>query len=171
MDCSLPGSSVHGIFQARVPEWGAIAFSCLVPSKHANNRFLISKMPLSAATAILQAVMVLTDQSILFKDGQWSVRATCTLSSHFIYRKRQLCFEHLSRAVVVQLQRNRGSSEVIRSQILLHHFYIYWGLEFVLETYPLLFSQYQIKKESKWSTRWITYIQVWKTAQYMLLSE
>ena len=25
MDCSLPGSSVHGIFQARVPEWGAIA--------------------------------------------------------------------------------------------------------------------------------------------------
>ena len=27
MDCSLPGSSVHGIFQARVPEWGVIAFS------------------------------------------------------------------------------------------------------------------------------------------------
>ena len=24
MDCSLPGSSVHGIFQARVLEWGAI---------------------------------------------------------------------------------------------------------------------------------------------------
>ena len=27
MDCSLPGSSVHGIFQAKVLEWGAIAFS------------------------------------------------------------------------------------------------------------------------------------------------
>ena len=27
MDCSLPGSSVHGIFQARVLEWGAIALS------------------------------------------------------------------------------------------------------------------------------------------------
>ena len=26
-DCSTPGSSVHGIFQARVLEWGAIAFS------------------------------------------------------------------------------------------------------------------------------------------------
>ena len=26
-DCSLPGASVHGIFQARVLEWGAIAFS------------------------------------------------------------------------------------------------------------------------------------------------
>ena len=27
MDCSLPGSSVRGVFQARVLEWGAIAFS------------------------------------------------------------------------------------------------------------------------------------------------
>ena len=27
IDCSPPGSSVHGIFQARVLEWGAIAFS------------------------------------------------------------------------------------------------------------------------------------------------
>ena len=27
MDCSLPGSSIHGIFQARVLEWAAIAFS------------------------------------------------------------------------------------------------------------------------------------------------
>ena len=27
MDCSLPGSSVHGIFQPRVLEWGVIAFS------------------------------------------------------------------------------------------------------------------------------------------------
>ena len=27
MDCSLPGSSVHGVCQARVLEWGAIAFS------------------------------------------------------------------------------------------------------------------------------------------------
>ena len=29
MDCSLPGSSIHGIFQARVLEWGATAFSHL----------------------------------------------------------------------------------------------------------------------------------------------
>ena len=27
MDCSLPGSAIHGIFQATVLEWGAIAFS------------------------------------------------------------------------------------------------------------------------------------------------
>ena len=30
MDCSLPGFSVHGIFQARVLEWGAIAFSSFI---------------------------------------------------------------------------------------------------------------------------------------------
>ena len=42
MDCSLPGSSVHGIFQARVLEWGAIAFS-LPPGIHArNNSFHLS---------------------------------------------------------------------------------------------------------------------------------
>ena len=33
MNCSLPGSSVHGIFQARVLEWVAIAFSEHHPSK------------------------------------------------------------------------------------------------------------------------------------------
>ena len=36
MDRSLPGSSVHGIFQARVLEWGAIAFSVQV-SLHFDN--------------------------------------------------------------------------------------------------------------------------------------
>ena len=30
MDCNLPGSSVHGIFQMRVLEWVAIAFSIYI---------------------------------------------------------------------------------------------------------------------------------------------
>ena len=34
MDCSLPGSSIHGIFQARVLVWGAIAFSDHQPRQH-----------------------------------------------------------------------------------------------------------------------------------------
>ena len=37
MDCSLPGSAVHGIFQAGVLEWGAIDFS----NKFSNSRFNI----------------------------------------------------------------------------------------------------------------------------------
>ena len=39
MDCSLPGSSVHGIFQARVLEWGAIAFSVSHFSRDENECF------------------------------------------------------------------------------------------------------------------------------------
>ena len=38
MDCSLPGSSVHGIFQARVLEWVAIAFSNSLAQKELNRR-------------------------------------------------------------------------------------------------------------------------------------
>jgi len=37
MDCSPPGSSIHGIFQARVLEWGAIAFSELTAFLYSNN--------------------------------------------------------------------------------------------------------------------------------------
>ena len=36
MDCSPPGSSVHGIFQARVLEWGAIAFSAAALKRFLN---------------------------------------------------------------------------------------------------------------------------------------
>ena len=36
MDCSLPGSSIHGIFQATVLEWGAVAFS---PSENLFHKF------------------------------------------------------------------------------------------------------------------------------------
>ena len=41
MDCSLPGSSVHGIFQARVLEWGAIAFSDNILSAIINALYVI----------------------------------------------------------------------------------------------------------------------------------
>ena len=36
MDCRLQGSSVHGIFQARILEWGAIAFSGLMMEANPN---------------------------------------------------------------------------------------------------------------------------------------
>ena len=40
MDCSPPGSSVHGIFQARVLEWGAIPFSDCIATKTKENNLL-----------------------------------------------------------------------------------------------------------------------------------
>ena len=42
MDCSLPGSSIHGIFQATVLEWGAIAFSKTLCT-HTQNIFYLLK--------------------------------------------------------------------------------------------------------------------------------
>ena len=42
MDCSLPGSSVHGIFHTRVLEWGAIAFSQISAQACLNNLLLAS---------------------------------------------------------------------------------------------------------------------------------
>ena len=43
MDFSIPGSSVHGIFQARVLEWVAIAFSCNCIVIHQFNLLLWGK--------------------------------------------------------------------------------------------------------------------------------
>ena len=42
MDCSLPGSSVHGTFEARVLEWGATAFSRR--SSQPRNRTQVSRI-------------------------------------------------------------------------------------------------------------------------------
>jgi len=47
MDCSLPGSSVHAIFQARVLEWGAIVFSVEKEDFWENVPFLIIRMQLA----------------------------------------------------------------------------------------------------------------------------
>ena len=48
MDCSPPGSSIHGIFQARVLEWGAIAFSdfIIVKRKGEKERYIHLKVDL-----------------------------------------------------------------------------------------------------------------------------
>ena len=53
MDCGLSGSSVHGIFQARVLEWGVIAFSGIISRKGINRKthiktlqsWIMSKLP------------------------------------------------------------------------------------------------------------------------------
>ena len=60
MDCSLPGSSVHGIFQARVQEWVAIAFSANNLAREINIDFRKSYIIFSLGTSpnILQKGLV-----------------------------------------------------------------------------------------------------------------
>ena len=43
MDCSPPGSSVHRIFQAKVLEWGSIAFS-VIKDKIINNLGFVGQL-------------------------------------------------------------------------------------------------------------------------------
>ena len=45
MDCSLPGSFIHGIFQARVLEWVAIAFSGQSSRSYTKTRCLERRAP------------------------------------------------------------------------------------------------------------------------------
>ena len=58
-DCSLPGSSIHGIFQARVLEWGAIAFSMMNLDSVLKNRdiTLLTKVYLVRVTFFFPVVM------------------------------------------------------------------------------------------------------------------
>ena len=58
MDCILPGSSVHGIFQAKVLEWGAIAFSDDNPRQHIKSRDITLPTKVHLAKAmVFPAVM------------------------------------------------------------------------------------------------------------------
>ena len=58
MDCSLPGSSIHGIFQARVLEWGAITFSVKCSLGISNFLEDISILSHSIAKCILEQILV-----------------------------------------------------------------------------------------------------------------
>ena len=63
MDCSLPGSSIHGISQARVLEWGAVAFSrfsWLAAYKSLNSSFFLILLFLYKFTVLVKKPEVLT---------------------------------------------------------------------------------------------------------------
>ena len=68
MDCSLPGSSIHGIFQARVLEWGAIAFSTMRYDCASN------RMAIGQNTETLNAKKDVKQQELLFtvdRNARW----------------------------------------------------------------------------------------------------
>ena len=72
MDCSLPGSSTHGIFQGRVLEWGAIAFS---GQRYHHSLILTAFSFLSLMIAILKFLITkwLKTQSSI---STWSISKT-----------------------------------------------------------------------------------------------
>ena len=71
MVCSLPGSSVHGIFQARVLEWGAIAFS--------NNSYTTHKWEIDGETVEMVSDFIFFGSKIT-ADGDCSHEITSAYS-------------------------------------------------------------------------------------------
>ena len=67
MDCSLPGSSVHGIFQARVLEWGAIAFSVT------NLESILKSRDIALLTKVH---IVKTITVVMYGWGSWTIKKT-----------------------------------------------------------------------------------------------
>ena len=75
MDCSPPGSSVHGIFQARVLEWGAIAFSAATPGSYI---FISSKLCLKI-TKIVRSEKCIFNITVPFSVQFSAVAQSCLI--------------------------------------------------------------------------------------------
>ena len=76
MDCSLPGSSIHGIFQARVLEWGVIAFSNYQPRQHIKKqRHYLANKDLSSQTMVFPVVLHGCEDWTIKKAEHWRIEA------------------------------------------------------------------------------------------------
>ena len=91
MDCSSPGSSVHGIFQARVPEWGAIAFSAGQVNDtiiHRAGKSLLSLQPLfylSLSHLRPYLLFLLDCDSAIITVNRFSCLQFLPVPTHFVY--------------------------------------------------------------------------------------
>ena len=76
MDCSLPGSSIHGIFQARVLEWGAIAFSVINLDSILKSRDIILLTEVHLVKAMIFPVVIYRCESWTIKKAEcWRIDA------------------------------------------------------------------------------------------------
>ena len=69
MDCSLPGSSVHGIFQARILEWVAIAFSMI----NLDSVLLIKIRDVTLQTKVC-AVKAMASPVLMYGCESWAIK-------------------------------------------------------------------------------------------------
>ena len=83
MGCSLPGSSVHGIFQARVLEWGAIAFSSPSLYKFKKRfllKFCVAMMTPSSTWSSVQFSSVQSLSRVWLFETPWTAARQASLS-------------------------------------------------------------------------------------------
>ena len=90
MDCSLPGSCTHGIFQARVLEWVAIAFSWNVRSKN------------QGKLEVVKQEMARVNVDILgIRELKWTGMGEFNSDDHHIYYCRQESLRRNGVAIMV----------------------------------------------------------------------
>ena len=97
MDCSPPGSSIHGIFQARVLEWDAIAFSLLLT--------MFSSVQLLSRVRLFATSWIAACQASLSITNSWSSRKLMCIksvmpSSHLILCRPLLLLAHVRSSLV-----------------------------------------------------------------------
>ena len=108
IDCSLPGSSIHGIFQARVLEWSAIAFSAysasiVLPS----STTMVSATLRSGDSLAEEALLILTSMNGV-RDGGNRSALTQTNES------RRDCRRFTGRVIPgAALANNPGNQEIL----------------------------------------------------------
>ena len=71
MDCSLPDSSAHGIFQARVLEWGAIAFSGFYIEWCINEENIVLSLQSTNSLPPSKLAQKLFQYLVYFRRRQW----------------------------------------------------------------------------------------------------
>ena len=69
-DCNLPGSSFHGIYQAGVLKWGAIAFSALL--KHIASSASSNCLVLMNETSLRKSLRLKSNVTLLVKSREWT---------------------------------------------------------------------------------------------------
>ena len=119
MDCSPPGSSVHGIFQARVLEWGAIAF--ISPSNEHSGliSFSMDRLDLLAVQGTLKSLLQhhsskasILQHSTFFivqlsHPYMTTVKTIALTRQTFVGKVMSLLFNMLSKLVIIFLPRSK----------------------------------------------------------------
>ena len=94
MDCSLPGSSVHGIFQARVLEWGAIAFSNWAMREAQKTLVITYYFIVTLVNVKLKLMKVLTSISWLISQVKHHFKYLFSISVSFLENCQSASFSH-----------------------------------------------------------------------------
>ena len=90
MDCSPPGSSIHGIFQERVLEWGAIAFSgsvCIYSSNYKSSHFT-PKSPLEFHCKCILVPQFIWHPPSTYTEG-WKMNRICALMETMVWQEHK----------------------------------------------------------------------------------